>query len=559
MQRRNHARLVAHVTVWKVWLTRSVADSTSGRDAADRWTSASLQLTGQSALTMGRTFNGAGNLTAQSGAGYTSGNSATYTYDPASGQKATESIPLAFGGTIAESYTYYPDGRIHYYRQTGGIFGQYQYDSFGNLAAASDNSNAINFTYNAANELTQSSDDGDVTQYGWDTTNGWRTSQGPTSNPTQIQYAYNAQGRMTSYSDSDDGISATYAYDAAGQRTKSVVNVRGTVTTTNWVYEGETLLSLTATQGSSSWRIDYLHDENGVPYGGVYRSPATSTSPTYFTMVTDGRGDVVELLDAAGNPFAAYHYDAWGWINEGYDNFNGIQTQGTSLINSTLASAIVAQQHLTYAGYVYDSESNLYYCNARYYDPATRQWTTADPAKADGEESSYQYSNGNPVAFSDPTGQQVGGHWVYKYVFSNINKDYAVRVRWIGSWQDHGWQHATGNTEESWSIESSFTCGFTIPGSTVAAGVGVSVTYTDTVGASDSISKHNKECWVSFSKTWFMTSFTVKKYKRWWPTGKKWKYVATSSGIVYTAEGWQNDEAYTKNSQTAPSDPQNSN
>ena len=186
----------------------------------------------------------------------------------------------------------------------------------------------------------------------------------------------------------------------------------GTVTTTNWVYEGETLLSLTATQGSSSWRIDYLYGEDGVLYGGVYRSPSTSTSPTYFTMVTDDRGDVVELLDAAGNPFAAYHYDCWGWINEGYDNFNGIQTQGTSLINSTLASSIVAQQHLTYAGYVYDSESNLYYCNARYYDPATRQWTTADPAKADGEESAYQYAGGDPVARADPSGDTTAKiHW----------------------------------------------------------------------------------------------------------------------------------------------------
>ncbi len=108
-----------------------------------------------------------------------------------------------------------------------------------------------------------------------------------------------------------------------------------------------------------SANIDYLYDENGVPYGGVYRSPATSTSPTYFTMVTDDRGDVVELLDAAGNPFAAYHYDCWGWINEGYDNFNGIQTQATSLISATLASSIVAQQHLTYAGYVYDAEMRV--------------------------------------------------------------------------------------------------------------------------------------------------------------------------------------------------------
>ena len=83
--------------------------------------------------------------------------------------------------------------------------------------------------------------------------------------------------------------------------------------------------------------------------------------------------------------------------------------RSTSLISSTLANSIVAQQRLSYAGYVYDPESDLYYCSARYYDPATRQWTTADPAKADGEESAYQYCDGNPVTEVDPTGGEVAG------------------------------------------------------------------------------------------------------------------------------------------------------
>ena len=59
---------------------------------------------------------------------------------------------------------------------------------------------------------------------------------------------------------------------------------------------------------------------------------------------------------------------------------------------------------LRYASYVWDAESALYYCSARYYDPATRQWTTGDPAKADGEESPYQYCGGEPVGEVDPTG-----------------------------------------------------------------------------------------------------------------------------------------------------------
>jgi RHS repeat-associated protein len=79
-------------------------------------------------------------------------------------------------------------------------------------------------------------------------------------------------------------------------------------------------------------------------------------------------------------------------------------TQATSLVTATLAGQIASRQILRYAGYAYDAESGLYYCSARYYDPATRQWTTGDPAKADGEESAYQYCGGEPNGQVDPTG-----------------------------------------------------------------------------------------------------------------------------------------------------------
>jgi RHS repeat-associated protein len=61
-----------------------------------------------------------------------------------------------------------------------------------------------------------------------------------------------------------------------------------------------------------------------------------------------------------------------------------------------------------HASYAYDAESSLYYCSARYYDPGTRQWTTADAAKADSEESAYQYCGGDEVNQSDPTGLDGG-------------------------------------------------------------------------------------------------------------------------------------------------------
>ena len=639
-------------------VTRTVADSTAGRDNADRWIAASLQESGYPQLSLGRSFDYAGRLSSQSGAGYTTGNSASYTYDPDTGLRATDSLPLLLGSTVSGSYSYDADQRLSG-ATVNGVAGSYAFDTLGNLKTDTEGSTSTTFSYNSANQLTQSAVGSNTTVYGWDATNAWRTSQGPSANPGQITYVYNAQGRMTnfangtisevghatatgtgtavsitpgvitqagdvvlavihanstgntitdnnganaltsdiqentantsryaivhriatagepasyawtlnssqnwsvevrvfrgvaasvwdvapstatrtmgasgttatapsmtttspgalgilvcltdtsggaSYSSPTNGYAAqvtpgatqlqsswtrtwnipgatgtsaatisasndwvaqqfalkpaattaSYAYDAAGQRRQSTVSVAGVTTTTNWTYDGIALMSLSATQGSSSWRVDYLYDEEGTPYGGVYRSPAASTSPSYFTTITNGRGDIVELLDANGNVFAAYHYDAWG-LPQGTGSYaTGIWTQSTGLITSTLAGQIASRQVLRYASYVCDPESGLYYCLARYYDSATRQWTTADAAKADGEETAYQYAAGDPTEMTDPDGEAavntqsivtyattyyINQNTSYKYYSGDDCTNFISQCLRAGGWSDKG-------------------------------------------------------------------------------------------------------------------------
>jgi len=74
---------------------------------------------------------------------------------------------------------------------------------------------------------------------------------------------------------------------------------------------------------------------------------------------------------------------------------------------------------LRYAGYCYDDFSGLYYCSQRYYDPATAQFITKDPAKADGEESAYQYCGGDPVGKVDPSGLYYAAGAV-KYALAHV-------------------------------------------------------------------------------------------------------------------------------------------
>jgi RHS repeat-associated protein len=186
-------------------------------------------------------------------------------------------------------------------------------------------------------------------------------------------------------------------------------------------------------------QIDYLYDENGVPYGGLYRSPTDTGSPLFFAMVTTDRSDVVELLDANGHPFAGYRYDAWG------------NPTGTSLISDVitpgLPAAIANRQVLRYASYVYDSESGLYYLSARSYDPATAQFISPDLAKADGEESAYQYCGGEPVGNVDPTGTK-GERFAPKYFYDNtayfklvLRRDAGHARLALGYWGSLWWEY----------------------------------------------------------------------------------------------------------------------
>jgi RHS repeat-associated protein len=292
----------------------------------------------------------------------------------------------------------------------------YTFDGAGSLDSVSTGGHTYDYEY-LSNRLDQIKEGTQVLrEFTFDSAQRWRTSEGPTDNLDEVTYSYTGTGRLATYVSEATGTQATYTYDSAGQRMRSVVTKDGITTTTDFTYTGLTLhrLACTQVQGEitlASWSVTYLYDEYGRPYAGLYADQDTS-EPVFFALITTDRGDVVELLDASGNPFAAYRYDAWGSpLGEG-DVGAGIwaqeTTQGESvIISEALAATISQRQVLRYAGYCYDAESGLYYLSARHYDPATRQFLSKDLSRNDGEQSAYGYCLGNPVMFVDPTGYRA--------------------------------------------------------------------------------------------------------------------------------------------------------
>ena len=79
--------------------------------------------------------------------------------------------------------------------------------------------------------------------------------------------------------------------------------------------------------------------------------------------------------------------------------------------------------------YYRDSELELYYAGARYYDPVAGRWLSGDPiGLAAGDVNLYRYVQNNPVNISDPSGlDETGiGGWL---VWAGANPDSVATLR----------------------------------------------------------------------------------------------------------------------------------
>jgi RHS repeat-associated protein len=336
-------------------------------------------------------YDAESHITSQTGYGWNSG--ATYTYGSA-GRKTEETLSVA--ATTAPwtgRYTYTDDGRLSS-ASIDGSCTTYAYNTSGDVTGDKPSGSAtVTLSYDSGDHLTSMGS----TTYGWDLAHGWRTSS-QRSGESSVTYGFSSGGRLVTYVDPNRSVTATFAYDGAGQRTSSIVTSGSpsVTTTTTYIYDGLSLLSLSAVASNgTTYSLTYFNSEAGRPFAAVYAGSGRTATLVY--LVTTDRGDVVELLDSAGSPFASYRYDAWGSVRSA-------PSSPTASIDATAARNIASRQPLRYAGYCYDTFSILYYLSARYYDPASRQFISKDSAKADGEESAYQYCDGNPVAFSDSSG-----------------------------------------------------------------------------------------------------------------------------------------------------------
>lgn len=159
----------------------------------------------------------------------------------------------------------------------------------------------------------------------------------------------------------------------------------------DYIYASGKLLRETITTTvdgvSTTETLDFRYDENGYPYSLTHICEDTATICFYITNL---QGDVMYLVDANGNQVAYYEYDPYGKILSSGGEMSELNP-------------------LRYRGYYYDRETEFYYLQARYYDPATCRFINADTYSSTGQDflgyNAFAYCGNNPVNRTDPDGE----------------------------------------------------------------------------------------------------------------------------------------------------------
>ena len=280
-------------------------------------------------------------------------NNIWYLYDEAS--QLTTEVDITTG--TGKDYIYDKGGNITEVRHfTNGEYGETDTFTYGD-----DNWKDLLTEYNG-NEITYDEIGNPLTYY----------------NGTEFKWTMGR--RLESVKKGNARIS--YKYNADGQRTSKIINGINF----NYFWDGSKLTAQTWLGNT----IYFYYDNNGVPIGFDYNND-------HYYYITNLQGDIIAILSLNGELAAEYEYDAWG-------NYNIVSNKdGIANINP-----------LRYRGYYYDSDTEMYYLQSRYYDSKIGRFINADDLNVlislDGFDKKvlglnlFSYANNNPISNRDSLG-----------------------------------------------------------------------------------------------------------------------------------------------------------
>ena len=225
------------------------------------------------------------------------------------------------------------------------------------------------------------------------------------------------------------GSSATwnYTYDAGELRTS---RSNGSTTYRYWYNDRGLLLRME--KGSTVYSFTY--DPAGRPV-------SISDGNTRYYYVLNQQGDVIGLLNSNEELIVMYVYDAWGRVLASAD---------------LTASGIGTNNPLRYRGYVYDTETGLYYLQSRYYNPTWGRFINADAFASTGQgllgNNMFAYCQNKPTMYEDSSGCAIKPNTTF------INDGAGGTPGPIGIFSNEDWQTLDSYNNEPSTKRSARLC-----------------------------------------------------------------------------------------------------
>ena len=331
----------------------------------------------------------------------------------------------------------------------------YGYDDNGNIASATLNGKWTGYSYDALGQLiqvndhsdTRSGENGTTWKYTYDLGGNIlkkeRFAYADTTTPLEtVTYTYgdaNWRDKLTAVNGSTirydaignplndgtwtytwqngrqlqkmqkSGVTAEFVYNADGLRVQKTVNG----VATKYTLHGKNIVHMT----SGTDELHFFYDAQNRPAVVVYNNVP-------YAYVKNLQGDVIAILDAAGNVVVSYVYDAWG------------APIGKS---GSMAETLGIVQPFRYRGYVFDEETGLYYLRSRYYNPRWGRFVNADCIYS---ANCFAYCENAPIAFFDEDGMKMS----LKIGFDDC--DFVTRLMLGGA---GGGFSYSGRCEDIWS------------------------------------------------------------------------------------------------------------
>ncbi|MFD3259968.1 RHS repeat-associated core domain-containing protein [Paenibacillus lentus] len=269
-------------------------------------------------------------------------------------------------------------------QRAAGLQFTYQYDDNKNIISRSQDGAADTYAYDSLNRIQEENGQDISKKYVYDERGNRLEVEGQqVRGMTNAEFTFDSLNRLTKVT-GEDGTEVSYSYNGDGllyERAEGAERNR-------YYYDEQAKLIAEADvgNGTPSLTYTYIYDLAGRLWSRVDQATG---EVQYYQF--NGHGDVVGLVDSAGNQLNSYTYDIWGNPEHEEETVPNI---------------------FRYSGEYWDATTDLQYLRARWYDPNAGRFVSKDSYEGDItnplSQNLYTYVHNNPLIYTDPSGHAIG-------------------------------------------------------------------------------------------------------------------------------------------------------